>query len=103
MQRMVCPLSTSVLRNDIIAQALCESRPDVGSSKNRRSLGCKNKLRKGHSKVRQQTNLGREFDTDGGAFLVFNAKRSDRSVRIVSQTTHFETFLNAKVKTDQSR
>jgi hypothetical protein len=39
-----CPLFARLRRNSIIAQALCESRPDVGSSKNRSNCGYKEKV-----------------------------------------------------------
>jgi hypothetical protein len=38
-QRIACPASARVLKNETIAQADCESRPEVGSSKKSKSLG----------------------------------------------------------------
>jgi len=78
-----------------MAQALSESRPEVGSSKNRSNLGLQSvAIRQGRSK-RYCTYLCREFYSDGRSLSVLNAQRSHNGVGIPLQTAHFEYSFNA--------
>jgi len=78
-----------------MAQALSESRPEVGSSKNRSNLGLESvAIRQARSK-HCCTYFCREFYSDGRSFSVLNAQRSHNGVGIPLQTAHFEYSFNA--------
>jgi hypothetical protein len=71
--RMACPLSASSRRNVMMAQADWESRPDVGSSRKRRSLGYGTlNLKRTVNLLDIYTYLGGQFNSYCRAFFVFN-------------------------------
>ena len=80
-----------------MAQALSESRPEVGSSKNRSNLGLESvAIRQLEARSKRcSTYFCREFYSDCRSLSVLHAQRSHDGVGIPLQAAHFEYSFNA--------
>jgi hypothetical protein len=79
-----------------MAQALCESSPQVGSSKKRSNLGWQRVIMNYPGAGFYFTYLGCELHSDGHSFPVFDAERAHNGIGIFLRTALFRHRVDAK-------
>jgi hypothetical protein len=84
----------------MMAQALWESSPEVGSSRNRRSWGYKivDSMSSIQPNFQKRSNLRSKLNPNSRPLPLLDTKRPNHSIRNRVQPTHLQTFLSTKTK-----
>ncbi len=96
MHKIACPAAAKLCRKLIMAHELCESNPEVGSSRKSSSFGYKQECVcrgiNGHG-----TYLSGKFHGDSQPLPVLNTQRANSRVGVRFQSAHLKTFIDTEI------